>query len=452
MSSPPTPAQTPSRSSRSYAFRYAVPHRVQLSFPAVVAAVLALSVALPGALAHAEELPPTGASDASRPPVRVTGLLQVDSVLVESTSSDELDPATREPLNQERFVLQRAWLRADASYHYLRGLIVAEGSTTRGPAMRLLAAELSAFYPDGQARPLVELTAGLFLIPFGIETREGVPDRLFLEASTWVNALFPGRRDLGARLRGEWLFVRYALAVMNGNPIAGASLPLRDPNRAKDVLGRVGVEDDLWSWLRVAAGVSALVGRGFHPGVLPTKDSFTVRDLNGDGIVQPEEIQLVAGERGEPSKNFAHSALAGDLTFTYQLPVVGSGRVYGELAWAKNLDRAVVVSDPVRTGRDHRQWGAMVGLRQSVTQHAELGLRYDRYDPDRGSSSPQGTAEVLPDAPFSTLGAAVAWCTLPRLRVTLQYDHRKNPLGRNASGAYTTLSADTLILRGQLEL
>jgi len=160
----------------------------------------------------------------------------------------------------------------------------------------------------------------------------------------------------------------------------------------------------------------------------------------------------VAGQRGEPSKNFAHSALAGDLTLAYQLPIVGPGRVYGELAWAKNLDRALVVSDPVRSQRDQTQLGVMVGLRQSVTQHAELGLRYDRYDPARGSNSQQTATGVLPDASFSTLGVAVAWCTLPHLRVTLQYDHRKNPLGRNASGAYTTLAADTLILRGQLTL
>jgi hypothetical protein len=421
-------------------------------FPELIAAVFALFLALPSPLARAEELDPTEAGDDDRSPVHVAGLLQVDSVLVDRTSVDELDPATREPLNQERFVLQRAWLRADAGYHYVRGLIVAEGSTLRGPALRLLAAELSVFYPDVRARPLVELTAGLFLIPFGIETREGVPERLFLEASTWVSALFPGRRDLGARLRGEWLFLRYALAVMNGNPIASASLPLRDPNRAKDVLGRVGVEDDLFSWLRIAAGVSALIGRGFHPGVAPTKDSFTLRDVNEDGVVQPSEIQFVAGEPGEPSKNFAHDALAGDLTFAYQLPVVGPGRVYGEVAWAKNLDRALFVSDPVSSGRDLRQLAAMAGLRQSVTKHAELGVRYDRYDPDRDSSSRRGANVVPYDATFSTLGVAVAWCSLPHLRVTLQYDHRKNPLGRTPGGANTTLAADSLILRAQLEL
>jgi hypothetical protein len=437
-----------------------------LHFPDCVraAAVLALCLSLTGPRARAEQLEQTEEEGDRGASVHVGGLLQVDSVVIDRSSVDELDPATREPLNQQRFVLQRAWLRADADYQYVRGLIVAEGSTARGPALRLLTAELSVFYPDlvaargspaserSEARPLVELTLGLMLIPFGIETRELVPDRMFLEASSWVNALFPGRRDLGARVRGEWSFVRYALAVMNGNPIASSSLPLRDPNRAKDLLGRVGVEDDLWSWLRVAAGVSALLGRGFHPGVAPTKDTFTLRDVNEDGIAQPSEIQFVAGEPGEPSKNFDHRALAGDLTFAYQLPALGPGRLYGEVAWAQNLDRNLFVSDPVSSGRELRQLGVMLALRQSLTRHAELGVRFDRYDPDRDSSGRRGAIVVPYDARFDTLGVAAAWCTLPHLRFTLQYDHRTNPLGRDARGANTTLAADSLILRAQLEL
>lgn len=388
-------------------------------------------------------------ADEERPVLRFGGLVQVDSVVLDQTSVDELDPATREPLNNERFVLQRAWLRVGAKYEYVRGLVVAEGTTAHGPGFRLFAAELGLFYPD--EKPLVDLTLGLFLIPFGIETHESVERRMFLEQSTWVQALFPGRRDLGARLQGEWSFLRYAVAVMNGNPIDGA-IPLRDPNRAKDVLGRIGSDDQLTSWLRVAAGVSALIGRGFHPGVAPTKDSVTVRDVNEDGIAQPTEIQFVAGEPGEPSHDFDRRALAGDLSFGYALPLLGAGRIYGEVVWAVNLDRALFVSDPVAMGRDARQLGVMAALRQAVTRHAEVGLRYDRYDPDRDTSERRGTRVVPVDATFSTLGAAVAWCTLPYLRFTLQYDHRTNPLGRSARGAPTTLAADSLILRGQLEL
>ena len=114
-------------------------------------------------------------ADDQTPLLRLGGLVQVDSIVLDQTSVDELDPATREPLNNERFVLQRAWLRADARYKYVRGLVVAEGTTAHGPGFRLFAAELGLFYPDEKS--LVDLTLGLFLIPFGIETQESVERR-----------------------------------------------------------------------------------------------------------------------------------------------------------------------------------------------------------------------------------------------------------------------------------
>jgi hypothetical protein len=110
------------------------------------------------------------------------------------------------------------------------------------------------------------------------------------------------------------------------------------------------------------------------------------------------------------------------------------------------------VADPIATGRAARELGAMAGVRQALTRHAELGFRYDRYDPDRDASSRRGVRIVPFDATFETYGVALAWCTLPQLRVTVQYDHRNNPLGRSRAGAPTTLAADSLILRGQLEL
>jgi hypothetical protein len=412
--------------------------------------VSAAARAEPPPVSLAEDTPRAARDDAAT--LHVSGLLQIDGVLLDQTSVDELDPATREPLNRERVTVQRAWLRADAGYKYVHGLVLLEGSTSPQPSLRLLAAELSVFYPASGQAPLIELTAGLFLIPFGFETRERVDQRMFLEASTWVEALFPGRRDLGLRARGQWRFLRYALAVMNGDPIGSASLPLRDLNRAKDIVGRLGAEDALAPWLRASVGVSALLGRGLHPGVAPSKDTFTVRDENEDGLAQPGEIQFVAGEPGEPSRNFDRRALAADLAFAFALPLLGAGKLYGELIYAVNLDRRLFVADPIATGRDARELGVMAALRQALTRHAELGLRYDRYEPDRDASSRRGTRVVPYDASFETYGIALAWCTLPQLRVTMQYDHRSNPLGRDRRGAPSTLAADSLVLRAQLEL
>ena len=66
--------------------------------------------------------------------------------------------------------------------------------------------------------------------------------------------LFPGRRDLGAKLSGSWSFLRYAVAVMNGNPLGDASLPGRDPNRAKDVVGTLEARGELSRWRATHVG------------------------------------------------------------------------------------------------------------------------------------------------------------------------------------------------------
>lgn len=137
--------------------------------------------------------------------LRTSGLLQVDSVLFEQSSVDQLDPATGEPLNQERFAIRRARVRVDGNYGYARGLVQIDANTLRGGTIRLLAAELSLGYPRQRSGDFVEAALGLFFIPFGLETTELANRRMFMEASRWVNALFPGRRDLGARVQ-RWSF------------------------------------------------------------------------------------------------------------------------------------------------------------------------------------------------------------------------------------------------------
>jgi len=379
----------------------------------------------------------------------LSGFLQVDAVTYQQSSVDELDPGSREPLNQDGFLIRRARLRADARHGFVSGSMVLDANTIDGPQVRLFSAEASVGYPK-VGQPYVQGTLGLFLIPFGFETSEQADQRLFLEESTWVRALFPGRRDLGARVSGEWAFLRYALAVMNGNPSDSRSLPERDPNRAKDFVGRLAARGELASRAIVEVGVSGLWGTGFHAGAAPTKDTVVFRDANEDGIVQPSELQRMPGNPGDASENFRRFALAADAALVLDVPVLGEGKIYGELVWANDLDRGVYPADPVALGRSARELGFMIALRQHITRHLEVGARYDVYDPDRDATDRQGARVVTQDAHFSDAAFVLAWCSLPYARVILEYDHRHNPLGRSQSGKPTTLAMDSLILRGQV--
>jgi hypothetical protein len=324
-------------------------------------------------------------------------------------------------------------------------------STSNGPAIRPVDVSLTFRWqgPDRDGVPLLEATTGLMRIPFGFEVQELDPSRLFLERSTAARALFPGTFDLGFRLQGGYRFLRYAVAFMNGEPIGEVSFPARDPNAGKDLLGRVGVDASPTSWLRLRGGLSALSGSGFHKGTPATKDVLVWRDANEDGLVQNTEVQVIAGAPATPSQNYRRFAIGGDLGLSARLPLLGELTLFGEIVRAGNLDRALEPADPVGAGRDLRELGFHVGLTQEVTRWAIVGARYDRYDPDADASEQSGIARVPKDSAYSTVAITGA-VRFPPGRLTFEYDHNTNALGRTAGGVPTSLADDAFTLRAQV--
>jgi hypothetical protein len=383
------------------------------------------------------------------PAPRFAGLVQVDATLLSQSSVDELDPATREPLNDRAFALRRARLAAQLSTGLVRGTVGIQASSVLAP-LSIYLAELSLNYPAQAPRPLLMAAAGVFVIPFGLEQRELVATRAYLEPSQWVSALFPGRRDLGARVEARWRFLHALVAVMNGEPDERSVVPLRDTNAAKDFIARFRVIGSVHDTTRLAFGTSLLLGTGFSPGKRESKDALVWRDVNEDGVVQTSELQVIAGSAAEPSQNFQRFGIGVDAALSARLPVLGELNAFAELSLAKNLDRGLWPADPVAAGRDLRELGWAVGARQAITRHVEVGARYDVYDPDFDRSERRGTTFVPVDARFGTLSVFAALHTFQTLRLTVQYDHRRNPLGRTASGAEATLAADTLVVRAQL--
>lgn len=386
--------------------------------------------------------------------LQLSGFVQADAYLYRQDSQDaedQLDNATGQPLNETRFLIRRARLRAQARTRYVGALLEVDGSTVQTAQVRLLGAEAWAQWPGSDAAvPYLQGTLGLFKIPFGREVLQYDPERLFTERSRVVQALFPGEYDLGARLQGGWRFLRYALAIMNGAPAGEQMFALRDPNRSKDVTGRLGIDAQLGTRWRVRAGASGLYGTGFSPGTPATKDSLAWRDDNEDGLVQQSEIIAVRGQAAVPSQNFSRDALGLDAEITLRFPAVGELQVAAELIWARNLDRGIAAADPIGAGRDLRELGYYVGVTQQLSRYAQLGLRFDFYDPDADRQEQLGVQRVPVSASYSTLTAAVA-ALHPRYgRISVEYQHNRNALGRSAAGLPTTLGRDAALVRAQV--
>lgn len=368
-------------------------------------------------------------------------------------SSDQLHDGTGAPLNEDAFSIRRARLRAEGQWWLLGFVGETNFTTLGGPQLGARQLEGYARWPE-EGAPIVRLGFGIFEVPFGYEVySQGNLQRLFTERALVSDAFVPGIYDLGVRLSGEIWWLRWAIAVQNGEPLGERAFPGVDPNAAKDIAGRVSMHAPLHEAVSLSGSVSVIVGTGFSPGTQPTKDRVVWRDFNEDGIVQQSEQIAVRGAAGIASENFDRWGVAADVQLRAELPVLGALEIYGELALGVNLDRGVAPEDPITLGRDQRSRGWYVALTQELGPYAAIGARVDRYDPNTDALDLQGGVTVLARRPFTTYTFVVAGRLAfgpARGRALVEYAHQDNALGRDDGGLPARLAND--VFRARLEV
>jgi hypothetical protein len=378
------------------------------------------------------------------------GFAQTDFAIRQS-STGQLNTSTGEPLNQNRFVLRRLRLATSLDRGYTAGVFELDANSVNGAQVRPVHFEATLrLPPESGTTSLLALTVGLFKIPFGHEVLQSDRERLLLERSAVIQEFFPGEYDLGARLAGGWRFVRYAVAVQNGEPAGEKTFPLRDPNSAKDISGRLGIDAPLTEHASVAAGFSALTGTGFHKGLAPTKSGMTYNDRDENNSVGPGEITAVAAKAAIPSQNFSRNAMGVDARFTLRTDALGTSMLYGEVVWAKNLGRGSrLFADPVAMGRDVLGFGYNLALVQDIYTHVQVGIRYDHYDPDRDTTDLQAAKTVPSSLAYDTWAFAGAVRTVGA-RLVAEFDLNRNHNGRNSAGMPTNLADNAFTLRAEV--
>lgn len=386
--------------------------------------------------------------------LHVTGYVQAQYESHQDSEDQLLQGGT--PLNLNRFVLRRARLKVERAWKYSSMMIELDANTVHGPSsFGVQHAEASLFYrgdnSDDQL-PVAKLTMGLFDVPFGYELTESPKERPFMERSLQSLSFFPAEPDLGVRLSGQVLFVKYAVAVMNGEPKSEVTgFALRDPNSAKDVVGRVGVDVPVGGKLRISGGVSALNGYGFHKGTDNTKNTVIWKDLNEDGQINTGELEALPGTSGTRSQNFFRWSVGADVQVRLETKL-GMSQLYGELVAGSNMDRGLFIADPVLTSIDARELGYYIGLVQQVTPYGVVGLRYDYYNPNADFLDRQG-GKIVPSTQDVKTWAPLVGLVLPgRAKLLFEYDFIRDYLARDKSGVPTDRKNNvwTLRLQGQL--
>jgi hypothetical protein len=411
----------------------------------VVSAAPPVSSAPPVPFSEGSALPPEG--------LVVTGYIQAQ--YEKSDISEDQRFQGGAPINQDRFLIRRGRVRVARRWDYVAGAIELDGSTTRGPFFGVRRAEATVFY-QGERKdiPLIAFTVGLTEIPFGQELVESSRIRWFMERSTASLAFFPGEPDVGARVAGGYKFLRYALAVMNGEPLndrAGAASG-REFNAAKDIIGRVGI-DTGESKLRLQGGVSFLKGKGFHPGTDATKGSVIWIDGNENSIVETSELKANPDLAATPSLNFDRWALGADLRFTLRT-VLGLSRFGGEVYAASNLDRGIFVADPYAAGAvgNIRHLGWYAYFLQDIGRYGIGGIRVDVYDPNSDFLDKRQGKLVPAKQTITTVSPIVGFVLPDRARLLVQYDIVRDYLARDTRGVPIDLKNNLLTVRLQVEL
>jgi hypothetical protein len=383
--------------------------------------------------------------------VHVSGYAQIDWVIHNQMSQNEINGSTGQYLNLDRFTLRRGHLRLEANHGLVGAALEIDANTTNGPQVRPLDAEVWIHWPEkpDDHLPSLRLSAGLMQIPFGFEVQELDNVRPFLERSTVMQALYPGAFDLGAKLKTTYKFLVWSIALMNGNPIGDLVFPDLDPVHAKDVVSRIGVDVEIVHGVRFLAGVSGDTGTGFHEGTPATKYVVIWQDQNGDGIVEPNELTAVGGVAATPSETFHRWAIAGDARLVIRMPKLGDLAFRAELVRSLNLDRGLEYADPIEAGHDLRELGWYVGATQEITQYGLIGVRFDSYDPNSDAMQ-QRALDLVPVSRKYTTLALLAMLRYERARLSLEYDINTNPLGIASNGAPTSLADNALTLRGQV--
>ncbi len=293
--------------------------------------------------------------------IKLSGFIQGQFIANEA-SGDGIDAQGR-PENNDRFEVRRARLKLTYSADPAEAVLHIDALPS---GFRVLEAEVSGKL-KWQGDAYTKLTAGLFRIPFGWELQESMSQHPFPERSLWASRLFPGVRDVGARVWGAaWNeALIYQVAIQNGHPIGDSVFPGLDPNGFKDVTARVGTHVGV-----LRAGVSGLIGEGYLP---PAED-----DAASDGV-----------DEAHDAIDYGRWAAGADVVLVLDLPL-GELGLYAEAVYAKNLDRANVRNLPAivfeddggidgATGavEDRNQLGGYIGALQHLGDLFAAGARFD---------------------------------------------------------------------------
>jgi hypothetical protein len=120
-----------------------------------------------------------------------------------------------------------------------------------------------------------------------------------------------------------------------------------------------------------------------------------------------------------------------------------------EVFAASNLDRAMMIADPIVSGADLRQYGYLLELTQEITRYGALGFRYDYYDPNSDFLDARAGKQIPTSQRIQTFTALAALVLHGHARLVFEYAFTNDYMARDKRGVPTDLLNNQWTLRLQ---
>jgi hypothetical protein len=284
---------------------------------------------------------------------------------------------------------------------------------------------------------------GIFDRPFGYEISYSSSSRESPERSRMYQTLFPGERELGAKLfyapqLGPLSFLRADVGLFNGS---GPSA--NEFDNFKDVIGHVAAQfpmDGIGGELDL--GVSGYLGNVRNN----TKYVYTSGDI---GVGQGFAVDSTAENLGS---GVARTYVGMDAQFYLDIPGVGGAILRGEYITGKqpgNQATSQSFSNQPLTPLYQRNFGGFyVYYVQNIGTREQVVVKYDVYDPNTKVTAGDFTAANTSgarglsanDIKYSTLGLGFIHHLDDNIKVVLFYEWVRNEELTALSGSGSSLA------------
>ncbi len=282
-------------------------------------------------------------------------------------------------------------------------------------------------------KQFVTLTAGVFDRPFGYEISYSSSTRETPERSRVFQTLFPGERDLGAKLTlqpikgSKYDFIKLDAGLFTGNGINS------EFDKRKDFIGHLSfAKANRSETFKYGAGVSYYNG-GVYQG---TKFVYT------PGLLADPNVAIIADSTSSNKSGFAKRQYLGfDAQFSIQSPIgftnIRAEYLTGKQPGAKGTNTSISSGTAPTGDTYNREFnGGYVYFIQSIGQTKnQLVVKYDWYDPNTKvngsdimakSSAGKNTGLGVADLKFTTIGLGWNYRFNSQIKFMAYYEIVKN--------------------------